>query len=185
MLLFLWRCGPTRLLILEVSWSHTTTHYSRKDSSGRVISSSQRSPPDNTQHSQQTDVHAPGGIRTHVVSTRAAADLRLRPRGYWDRRSYAYQTMMMVMMMNQLKKRQTDGQNFTSIRSTKVCQILYKESVCLCICVHVQYMHIHTNTRTNVQFKKPNSLPIKWNRSKKNSNSIVPCATEAVSNYTF
>ena len=32
-----------------------------------------------------TDIHAPGGIRTHNLSRRAAADLRLRPRGYWDR----------------------------------------------------------------------------------------------------
>ena len=27
----------------------------------------------------------PGGIRTHDLSRLAAADLRLRPRGYWDR----------------------------------------------------------------------------------------------------
>ena len=73
------------LLILEVSRSHTTTHHSRKDSSGRVISSSQRLLPDNTQHSQQTNIHAPGRIRTHDLSRRAAADLRLRPRGHWDR----------------------------------------------------------------------------------------------------
>jgi len=39
----------------------------------------------NTQHSQQTDIHAPVGIRTHDLSRRAAADLRLRPRGHWDR----------------------------------------------------------------------------------------------------
>ena len=42
---------------------------------------------DNTQHSQQTNVHAPGWIRTHDRSRRAAADPRLRPRGYWDRLS--------------------------------------------------------------------------------------------------
>ena len=41
--------------------------------------------PDNTQHSQQTDIHALGGIRTQNPSTRAAADLRLRPRGNWNR----------------------------------------------------------------------------------------------------
>ena len=41
--------------------------------------------PDNTQHSQQTDMRAPGGIRTHNLSRRAASDLRLRPRGHWDR----------------------------------------------------------------------------------------------------
>ena len=75
------------LLILEISRSHTTTHHSRQDSSGRVISSSQRPLPDNTQHSQQTDIHAPGGIRIHNLSSRAAADLRLRPRGPWDRQN--------------------------------------------------------------------------------------------------
>ena len=37
---------------------------------------------DNT---QQTNINAPGGIRTHDLSSRAAVDLRLRPRGHWDR----------------------------------------------------------------------------------------------------
>ena len=50
-----------------------------------MISPSQRLLPDNTQHSQQTNIHAPGGIRTHNISRRAAADLRLRLRGHWDR----------------------------------------------------------------------------------------------------
>ena len=56
------------LLILEVSRSHTTTHHSRQDSSGQVIRSSQRPLPDNTRHSQQTNIHAPGGIQTHDFS---------------------------------------------------------------------------------------------------------------------
>ena len=73
------------LLILEVSISHTMTHHSRQDSYGRVISPSQTPLPDNTQHSQQTDIHAPGGIGTHNLRRQAAADLRLRPRGHWDR----------------------------------------------------------------------------------------------------
>jgi len=57
-----------------------------------------------SQHSQQMDIHAPGGIRNHNLTTLttdghpcprwdsnpqsqqpAAADLRLRPRGHWDR----------------------------------------------------------------------------------------------------
>ena len=50
-----------------------------------MISPSQRPLPDNTQHSQQTNIHATGGIRTHDRSRRAAVDLRLIPRGYWDR----------------------------------------------------------------------------------------------------
>jgi hypothetical protein len=58
-----------------------------RGSSRQVISSSQRPLPNNTQHSQQTDIHSPGGIRTHNFSRRAAADLRLRSRGHWDQHS--------------------------------------------------------------------------------------------------
>jgi hypothetical protein len=63
-LLFLAQQPPVGqvLLIHEVSRSHSTTHHSRKDSSGGVISWSQRPPPDITHHSQQTDIHAPDGI---------------------------------------------------------------------------------------------------------------------------
>ena len=75
------------LLIHEVRRSHTT-HHSRQDSSGRMISPSQRPLPDNVQNSQQINIHVPGGIRTHNFSRRAAADLRLRPRGYWDRQEH-------------------------------------------------------------------------------------------------
>ena len=32
-------------------------------------------------------IHAPGGVRTHNLSRRAAADLRLRPHGHWERRT--------------------------------------------------------------------------------------------------
>jgi hypothetical protein len=66
------------LLSLEISKSRTTTHHCRQDSSGRVISASQRPLPDNTQHSQQIDFNATGGIRTHKLSRRAAVDLRLK-----------------------------------------------------------------------------------------------------------
>jgi len=31
-----------------------------------------------------TDIHAPGGIRTHIPSKRVTADPRLRRRGHWD-----------------------------------------------------------------------------------------------------
>jgi hypothetical protein len=62
----------------------------RRTTVGRVISSSQRPLPDNTQHSQQTNIHAPVGIRTHDLSRRAAADLRLRPRSHWSRSSHPY-----------------------------------------------------------------------------------------------
>ena len=48
------------LLIQEVSRSHTTTHHIWQDTSGRVIISSQRPLPDNTQHSQQTSLYPVG-----------------------------------------------------------------------------------------------------------------------------
>ena len=67
------------LLILEVSRSH----HNRQDSSGRGIDPSQRPLPDKT--TQQTNIHAPGGIRTRNVSRISAADPRLRPLGHWDR----------------------------------------------------------------------------------------------------
>jgi len=76
---FFWRCDPTRVMassFFEVSRSHTTTHHSRQDSSGWVISSWQRPLPDSTQHLQQTNIYAAGGIRTHDLSRRASADLR-------------------------------------------------------------------------------------------------------------
>jgi len=53
-----------------------------------VINPSQRPLPDSTQHSQETDTHAPGGIRTNNPSKRAAADPHRRRRGHWDRPNY-------------------------------------------------------------------------------------------------
>jgi len=60
--------------------THKNTHI-RYNSSGRVIGPSQRTLRENKKRSQQTDVHAPGGIRTRSPSKREAADKRLRPRG--------------------------------------------------------------------------------------------------------
>jgi hypothetical protein len=43
-----------------------------------------------TQTLYKTNIHARGGIRTRNSSKRSAADLRLRPRGHWDRRPVLY-----------------------------------------------------------------------------------------------
>ena len=56
---------------------HTQTYDTRLDSYGRVIGTTQIQLPVNTQHSQETDIHAPGGIRTRNPRKRAAADPRL------------------------------------------------------------------------------------------------------------
>jgi hypothetical protein len=61
------------------------TQHTRHKSSGRAISPTQRPPHDNTHHSQEANIHVPGGIRNRNPSNQAASDPRLRPRGYWDR----------------------------------------------------------------------------------------------------
>ena len=60
--------GPPHSRDFQITHS---THHSRQDSSGRVIH----------------DIHASVGIGTHNLSRRATADLRLRPRGHWDRQT--------------------------------------------------------------------------------------------------
>jgi hypothetical protein len=52
--------------------NQTQTHHDRWESAGPGISPKQRPLPDNTQLSQETKIHAPGGIRTHNPSMRAA-----------------------------------------------------------------------------------------------------------------
>ena len=75
----------TRASSLSRIYDHIQTHHNRYESSGRGVGPSQRLLPDNTQHSQETDIHDSGGIRTHNPSKQAAADPRLRPRGHRDR----------------------------------------------------------------------------------------------------
>jgi len=56
-----------------------------------MIGPSQRPLPDITQHSQDTDIYARGGIRTRNPSKRAVADKRIRLRGHWDERLWFIQ----------------------------------------------------------------------------------------------
>ena len=51
---------------------------------------SKRLLPDKTQHSQQTDIHAPGGIRDHNPIKRVTTDPSLRPRDHRDRHVNCY-----------------------------------------------------------------------------------------------
>jgi hypothetical protein len=71
--------GP---LIIEDSWSH-----SDKPHSVGLLWTSERPDAETStwQQSQQTNVHAPGRIRTHNPSKREAADPRFKTRGHWDR----------------------------------------------------------------------------------------------------
>jgi len=65
--------------VLKELRSHTHwTHHSRCDSSGRMISPTQRPLPDNIQHLQKTNVHAPSEIRTCNPRKRGTAHPRVR-----------------------------------------------------------------------------------------------------------
>jgi len=68
------------------SWGFEITHNDAPQSVGLLWTSNQFVTETSTwQHSQQTNINAPGGIRTHNPSRRVAVDLRLRPRSHWDR----------------------------------------------------------------------------------------------------
>ena len=62
-----------RLHIIDASRSHLAAPQSG-GLLGRVINSTQGPVPD-TQHSQVTNIHAPGGIQTHNPSKRTALEL--------------------------------------------------------------------------------------------------------------
>jgi len=72
------------LLVIEASrW-----HSDKRHTTGLLWTSDQldaeTSWPDNTQHSQETDIHSLGGIRTHDPSNRAATDPHVGLRGHRD-----------------------------------------------------------------------------------------------------
>ena len=89
---FLWRCGPTR--VMASSFLRYLDHTQRRITVGMTPlyrwSARRRDLYLTTHNTQQTNIHAPGGIRTHDLSRRAAADLSLRPRGHPDRRTWMY-----------------------------------------------------------------------------------------------
>ena len=71
------------LLIVQVSQPHGYTLHSV----GLLWTSFwpiEKTQPDNTQHLQDTDIHAPGGNRTCNPRKRVSADPLLRPRGHWN-----------------------------------------------------------------------------------------------------
>ena len=85
---FLWRLQPNRGPWPTHSWGFYNTH--RRTTVGRSPlyewSAHRRNlylTTDNT-HNRHTSM-SPDGIRPHNLSRRAAAELRLRPRGHWDR----------------------------------------------------------------------------------------------------
>ena len=72
------------LLVVEASRWHLDTPHSAGLLWTNDQPDAETSRPGNTQHSQETDIHALGGIRTHNPSSPAAADQRLGLRGHRD-----------------------------------------------------------------------------------------------------
>ena len=95
--LFSWHYNPYWVCILQPSNGAITSsrtrfldHTQRRATVGRTpldewsVSRRDLYLTTHNTHNRQTSM-PPGGIRTHDLSRRAAVDLRLRPRGYWDR----------------------------------------------------------------------------------------------------
>jgi hypothetical protein len=87
-----WHNSPTGPVPLHyrgftITFRHTTLG---RLLSGQVMEPTQRPLPDNTQRSQEANIHVLGGVRTHNASKRAVADPRLRPRGHWNRPGIHY-----------------------------------------------------------------------------------------------
>jgi len=66
-------------LLVDLFESYDCARTCERQIIGCIESPTQRPLPDNTQHLQQTDIHGPGGIRTHNPSRRTVAGPR-----HWD-----------------------------------------------------------------------------------------------------
>ena len=98
-----------------------------------MINPWQRPLPDSTQHTQQKNIHAPGGIRNHNPSRRAAEDLRLRKRGYWDQCLYLLPKLKIYIKIH------------TKIAPTCFgLTAILREHIIIIIIIIIIYIKIHT-----------------------------------------
>jgi len=83
---FIWRNSPQ--WARASSFARFLDHTQRRATVGRTPldewSAHRRDLYLTTHNSQQTNIHALGGIQTYNFSRRAVADLCLRPCGHWD-----------------------------------------------------------------------------------------------------
>ena len=91
--------------------------HTRQGTTRQWIGSSQRPLPENTQKSQQTDIHVPGGIRTRNPSKLMTSDPRPRPRGHWDRPLCRFKELNVV---------------------SRFCHLCFIVCVCVCVCVCIE-----------------------------------------------
>jgi len=98
------------LLILEVSRSHTKRCTTVSRTPVDEWSARRRDVYLTTHNTHNRHIHIPGGIRTHNLSRRAAADLRLRPRSHWPTK-----LVLFVNVLTDLIKIIKPGLGITSI----------------------------------------------------------------------
>jgi hypothetical protein len=77
-----------------ISFDHTQAHTTVSGTPPDEGSARRRDPYLTTQTLYKTSIHVPGGIQTHDPSKRAAADLRLGPRGHWDLRRVIFMSVI-------------------------------------------------------------------------------------------
>ena len=95
--------------LFVVNASRSQTQHTSQDSSGRAISSSQRTLPDNTRRLNERDMPSPSGIRTYNHSRRAAVDPCLKPHSHRERPS----TLNYIKYMNYFP---ASSSNFLNLR---------------------------------------------------------------------
>ena len=116
-----------------------------------MINPTQRPLPDNTQHSQQTNIRAPGGIRTYNLSRQATAVLRLRPHRRCcllvPRHQQTASSVHYTTSCTQSSSPE-DGRNYRS-KHVELIEIINKLLLLHLVGVYiiVSVMHGHTNTR--------------------------------------
>ena len=71
-----------------------------------------------THNTHNRDSHSPGGIRTHNLSKRAAADPRLRPRGHWDRHVLHFVPLFSYVLTGVVQRK-----TFLSAQSTQATNV--------------------------------------------------------------
>jgi len=135
--------------------SRSQTHHTRRTSL-EEWSARGRPLADNTQHSQGTDIHVPGGIRSRIPSKRAAVNPCLRPRGHWDRLSQMIYRChrrngpnfgRVFLMLNY-----TDITQNIYIQSWTVTEIMAREVWNFDSCYTLTDCQIHIETGRNMWF---------------------------------
>jgi len=113
--------GPRSLHCSGFEITFNQTHHTREDSSGRLISPTQITLLDNTQHSQQKDLHAPSGIRNRDRPHTP----HLRPHGHRDRLLYIVFTPFLYMLNG---KKSLDITGSRHVMSVSRITIIHEQS---------------------------------------------------------